>query len=211
MEFMQCQAYRTRTTHPVFTRYIDTPPPLPHLKLALIRDVKNKSRPWDKPSHSFEFSYATKVWPVLLVTTPTFRAYDYWVRIDLDIRICKPFDILNHIDPSVNLYHTQQIRDFQVDTGIVDFFKNTNCKFHGFDILQTYYSNFLVGSMRYFTDYRVVNIILAWFHYSPGWKVRWGDQQIWPVVRCFSNKSQVVDWTKYRGNVFVHKDECAQK
>ena len=215
MEFMECQAYRTITTHPVFTRFIDTPPALPHLNISSLRDVKRKSRPWKNLAHSFEYSYATKVFPVLLVTTPIFRAYDYWVRIDLDVRICKPFKILNHIDPSVNFYHTRQIRDSRVETGIVDFFKNTKCEIYGSDILQTYYSNFLVGSMRYFTDYRVVNIVLAWFYYSPGWKVRWTDQQIWPVARCFSNKTQVVDWTKYRGHVFVHKPNklggCAQK
>ena len=212
MEFMQCKAYTTKTTHPVFTRFIDTPPPLPNLNISSLHDVRITPRPWKDPKHSFEYSYANKVWPVLLVTTHEFRTYDYWLRMDLDIHICKPLDILKHIDPSVNLYHTRQIRDskFQIETGIVEFFRNTGCNIHGTDILQTYYGNFLVGSVRYFTDFRVVNIVLAWFHHLPGWKVRWTDQQIWPVARCFSNKS-VVNWTKYRDHVFVHKNNFRTK
>lgn len=173
-------------------------PPVRAFGLTKLSDVKKMHRPWREPVHGFEYSYATKLWPLFLVTRPEFRDYVYWFRIDEDVRFSSTPPWSRLLSSHPGFLHTNTNKSskdpWSVERGMQTFINTTDCAHVIYSQIDTYQSNFIFGDVHHFTQPHFVNLTLRWFDNAKGWSIRWSDQQLWPLLRqCYLRDDDVAD------------------
>lgn len=153
--------------------------------------------------------------------------FDFFMKIDDDIKFLKPLDedfINDRVVPKRSvLFHTMETFDHAVcavnlNHAVSSFLSSESslCQrslvaVRNDDVFKDetsiYYSNFMGGWLGLFTSPEMLHFSNFWYNYEPGmWEHRWGDQQFWTkAVGLFHMKERVMSLEEYRNQYFKHK------
>jgi len=169
----------------------------------------------------YHYNIGVKFYCYQVFTLELMRYYDYWLKIDTDIRFTNKAPIIEEITSSLPVFintailNGSSISCFAGHLKYINSYAQEKCrliKARGQPWFEQenrmWYGNFVGGWLGFHTSPEALEYMWRFFNEEDAWKHRWGVQTLFLKHHgmFFPSLSNVMDLGRWRYDVFVHKN-----
>ena len=155
--------------------------------------------------HNLSYSIANRYYTHQMLSLKILSDYDYFMKVDADVRAMKPIYIQPLLHKGIVFIHTSK---FPQDNPLCNKdalkFAQSYCHNQWSSPHTIYYGNFIIGWLGLFTSPEVLDF--SDHHWKNGWEYRWTDQTFWQYALLATHATTSIYDASYlrKERLFVH-------